>query len=47
MLLMLAFVCFFVMFAAWLIVPNVDEKAVLRSTPEPAPASAAGLQTQV
>jgi hypothetical protein len=47
MLLMLAFICFFAMFAAWLIVPNVDEKAVTNSAPEPTPSGTANLQTQV
>jgi hypothetical protein len=47
MLLMLAFICFFAMFAAWLIVPNVDEKAVTNSVPEPAPPGTANLQAQI
>ncbi len=47
MLLVLAFVCFFVLFAAWLMVPNAEEKTVLKSAPESAPTGAGNLQTQV
>ena len=46
MLLIIAFACFFVMFAAWLIVPNVEDKAVATSSPEPIPAGSPNLQTQ-
>lgn len=39
MFLMIAFACFFVMFAVWLIVPNVDDKAIRKVPAETAPAS--------
>lgn len=46
MLLMLAFICFFAMFAAWLIVPNVHEKSIVTSTPASTQTGAATLQVQ-
>ncbi len=47
MLLMLAFACFFVMFAAWLLVPNVNEQAATKPAPESVTSGASTLQTQV
>lgn len=47
MLLMIAFACFFVMFAAWLIVPNTDEIPVAKATLEPVTPATTKLQTQV
>lgn len=47
MLLIIAFACFFAMFAAWLIVPNVEDRAVAKSDPEPVSAGTTNLQTQV
>lgn len=38
MLLLIAFACFFVMFAVWLIVPNVDEARGVKSAPVESPA---------
>jgi len=46
MLLVIAFACFFVMFAAWLIVPNVEDKAVAKTTQDQVPSGTANLQTQ-
>jgi len=47
MLLMIAFVCFFLMFAAWLLVPNLDERAATSAAPESVPSGVSTLQTQV
>jgi len=43
MLLLIAFACFFVMFAVWVIVPNIDESRTATSAPEETPADSAAM----
>ncbi len=38
MLLLIAFACFFAMFAVWMIVPNIEESKRVKSVPMDAPA---------
>lgn len=47
MLLLIAFACFFLLFAAWLIVPTVHGTVAAEPAREPAPQGTAKLSTQV